>query len=166
MCGLCQRGIGPKAQSRQRKFKLFISVSVHDATRRRAARSGQAGVRLLAMAHLMQRLMNSDLAQGLSSRKGLLIALVLGALLCLAAAGAVVKLNAAAAAAASAAATCAAAVDDSGTSGSAGGGESQEQASPPINTAVTTGMFALACMFAAYSAVLCTIAARAAQSST
>ncbi len=121
----------------------------------------------MRMAHFLQRLVDSDLAQGLSSKKGLLIALVLGALLCLAAAGAVVKLNAAAAAA------CATNVDNSDASSSThsddgsgvGGVGAAEQPSPPINTALTTGMFALACVFAAYSAALCTFAARASQSS-
>lgn len=122
------------------------------------------------MAHFLQRLLDSDVAQGLSSKKGLLIALVLGAILCLAAAGAVVRLNAAAAAA------CAANKDNSSSSssssgsddGSGGGGgdaAAAQQLSPPINPALTTGMFALACVFAAYSAALCTFAARASKSS-
>ena len=161
MCRMWQRRIQKcKEVQVANRFISFISKQPNAWSRR-----------LRAMAHFLQRFMNSDLAQGLSSKKGLLIALVLGALLCLAAAGAVVKLNAAA--------TCAVAVDNSSSnssSSSSGSSESQvddvnsdvllQQASPPINTAVTTGMFALACIFAAYSAALCTFATRAAQSST
>lgn len=124
------------------------------------------------MAHFLQRLLDSDVAQGLSSKKGLLIALVLGALLCLAAAGAVVKLNAAAAAACatnkdnSSSSSSTGSDDGSGGSGGGSGGDAAaQQLSPPINPALTTGMFALACVFAAYSAALCTFAARASKSS-